>query len=63
MSMTLLEQTAAPTDEYLPPRVLKGAMPDGSQVVVTLWDSHTGEVSFRTDDHAPLGDPIEVTKS
>lgn len=47
--------------EYIPPRVLKGTLSDGTPVLVTLWDAESGEVAF-ADSTGRWGPPTEVTK-
>lgn len=47
--------------EYLPPRVLKGVMPDGTEVAVYLWDAESGEIIFR-DDEGRWSPGVEVKK-
>lgn len=57
----MIEPVRVQPVEYIPPRVLKGTLPDGREVLVTLWDSESGEVAFREPGDT-WGRPTEVTK-
>lgn len=61
MSMNLIEPVKVEPVEYIPPRVLKGTLPDGREVLVTLWDAESGEVAFR-EPGGTWGPAVEVIK-